>query len=150
MVTHDTLPSFIKNIKKEFVTTGRSLYFVTSEYAHGIMEKHLREAEAFHFAVECSFSTNQPTHFVDESTNEEEVATQIQQAIVASHEIARQEPYIPFKGKGIIKDDKPSRISKVRVLQGFPRWEGLPVHTRNKNHGIHPHRHLPRSVLRCK
>lgn len=49
---------------------------------------------------------NQPIHFSDELNNEEKAATQVQQALITSREIARQEPYVPFKGKCVIKDDE--------------------------------------------
>lgn len=73
-VTRDSRPSFIENIKKELETTGRSLPFVTSESAHEIVEKCLGEDEAFRFVVECSLTTDQPTHFNDEPSNDEETA----------------------------------------------------------------------------
>lgn len=59
----------------------------------------------FFFVVECSLDTNQLVH--EEPSNEEEVAAQIQQALSASHETARREPYALFKGKGVIEDNEP-------------------------------------------
>lgn len=47
---------------------------MTSESAHRTVEKCLGEDEVFHFAVECSLVSNQPIHFSDEPSNEEEVA----------------------------------------------------------------------------
>lgn len=116
MVNHDYLLGFIENIKKELTAMGRSLPFMTSESAHGIVEKLLGGDEAFHFAVECSLATVQLTHFSCEPSNEEEEVTPIQQAIAALHEMARQEPYIPFKEKCIVEDDRPSCIHEERVL----------------------------------
>lgn len=109
-MTRDSLPSFIENIRKELATTGRSLPFVTSESAHETIEKRLGEDEAFCFSVECSLATNQPTHFSDEPNNEEEVAAQVQQALISSREKARQVPYVYFKGKGVVEDDEPSCV----------------------------------------
>lgn len=71
LVTHDSLLSFIENIKKELATTGRSLPFVTSESAHGTVEKRLGEDEVFYFVVECSVATDQPVHFIGEPDNKE-------------------------------------------------------------------------------
>lgn len=73
-VTHDSLPGFIENIRKELATIGRSLPLVTSESAHGIVEKRLGEDEVFHFTVECSFATDQPVYFDNEPVNKEEAA----------------------------------------------------------------------------
>lgn len=53
--------------------------------------------------VECSLAIDQPTHFSDELSNEKEASAQVQQALATSHETARQVPYIPFKGKGVIE-----------------------------------------------
>lgn len=69
-MNRNSLPSFIKNIRKELATTGRSLPFMTSESAHGTVEKCLGEDEAFHFTVKCSLATDQPVHFNDEPSNE--------------------------------------------------------------------------------
>lgn len=85
LVTRDSLPSFIKNIRNELATI-RSLPFVTSESAHGTVEKCLGEDEAFRFVVECFLATDQHIHFSDEPNNEEEVAYQVQQALVTSRE----------------------------------------------------------------
>lgn len=57
---------------------------MTSESAHGTVEKCLGDDEAFHFAVECSLATDQPTHFNDEPNSEKEATAQVQQALIAS------------------------------------------------------------------
>lgn len=86
---------------------------MTLEFVHGTMEKCLGEDEAFYFIVECLLAIDQPTHFSDDPSNEEEAVVQVQQAIAASHEIAIQEPYVPFKGKCVIEDDKHSHVPAV-------------------------------------
>lgn len=95
-MTCDTLPSFIKNIRKELATTRRS---VTSKFSHGTIKKFLREDAAFCFAIECSLATNQHVHFSDEPSNEEEAAAQVQQALITSREMVRQDPMSLSKGK---------------------------------------------------
>lgn len=74
LVTRDSFLSLIENIKKELASIRWSLPFVTSEYAHGIVEKRLGEDEVFHFVVECSLATNHPVHFGEEPANAKEVA----------------------------------------------------------------------------
>lgn len=60
----------------------------------------------------------------DEPNNEEEAAAQVQQALITSHETARKEPYVPFKGKGVVEDDEPTCVagegacSSVREVGG--------------------------------
>lgn len=61
MICH-LLLNFIENIKWELVTTGRSLPFVTSESAHGTVEKCLGEDEEFHCTLECSLASDQLAH----------------------------------------------------------------------------------------
>lgn len=72
MMTYDSLPIFIKIIKKELAATRRSLPFVTSEYAHNMVERRLGEDEALHLAIKCSLAADQPTHFSDDPSNKEE------------------------------------------------------------------------------
>lgn len=86
-VIRDSFPSFIENIRMVLASIGRSLPFVTSEFAHGTVEKCLGEDKALRFVVECSLATNQPAHFSDEPSNEE-VAAQVQQTLIASREMA--------------------------------------------------------------
>lgn len=54
------------------------------------------KVKAFHFVVDCSLTIDQPVYFGDELANAEEVEAQVQQALAASCEMAREEPYVPF------------------------------------------------------
>lgn len=79
---------------------------------------------AFRLAVECSLVTNQLVHCDGELTNEKEAEKQAHQTIFASHETERQEPYVPFKGKGFLEDDRPSYISKIGASSHVPEIRG--------------------------
>lgn len=137
LVTRDSLPSLIENIRKELAAIGRSLPFVTSESAHETVEKCLGEDEAFCFMVECSLATDQPIHFGHEPTNVEEAAAQVDQALAASHEIAREEPYVPFKGKGIVEDDEPPSATNAWTSSSVQEISGS-SHTRSKQEPWNP------------
>lgn len=71
MLTRDTFPGFIENIRKELVATSKSLPKC------GTVEAHLGEDEEHHFGVECSLATNLPINFDVKPVNEEKAEEQV-------------------------------------------------------------------------